>query len=103
MDYSPIVWPDVDKVRHAALVVCAAMADEDDPVAAAREILEALAIPTVLAAGGGDGRVLRIQKTPLKSDIEPKPLGFGENDYGRPAPKQVRTRTSGRRPRNAEM
>ncbi len=86
LDYSAIVWPPLDKVRHAALIVCASAKD----VADAKLLLEALAIPTVLREGGGDGRVLRVQKGPVRiGDPEDlPPIGYGDDDYGRPVERK---------------
>lgn len=85
LDYAPIVFPPPDRVRHAALVVCSLARDVED----ARMLLEALALPTILREGGGDGRVLRVQKGPVRlGDAEPKTIGYGDDDYGRPVPKR---------------
>jgi hypothetical protein len=91
LDYALIVFPPVEGCRHAALVVCGAMADQPDPVTASREILEALALPTILREGG-DGRALRTQNRSSKRRGEPLPIGYGEDDYGRPDAKETRKR-----------
>lgn len=88
LDYSPIVFPSPDKVRHAALVVCSLARDYED----AKMLLEALALPTIIRDGGGDGRVLRVQRGAVRlGEIEPPVIGFGEDDWGRPAPKKGRS------------
>ncbi len=87
LDYSPIIWPSPEGVRHAALVICGRFHDEP---AVAREILEALAIPTVLRDGGGDGRVLRVQRGPVRLGEPDVPaIGYDPEDFGRPAPKRA--------------
>jgi hypothetical protein len=91
MDYAAIVFPPPDAVRHAALVVCSHMIDEEDPVTAAREVLEALAIPKILR-DGGDGRTTRVQNRSLRGNREPLPIGYGPEDYGRPDAKESRKR-----------
>lgn len=86
LDYAPIVFPPTAECRHAALVVCSNMVSEPDPVAAAREILEALALPTIIRLGG-DGRALKVAQKSNKKRAEPLPIGYGEDDFGRPSEK----------------
>ncbi len=90
LDYSQIVFPPLDRCRHAALVVCAAAKDAAD----AKILLDALALPTILREGGGDGRVLRVQKGPVRiGDPEDlPPVGYGGGDeVGRPERKPKKT------------
>lgn len=86
LDYAPIVFPGTAECRHAALVVCGAMASQEDPVGSAREILEALALPTIMR-NGGDGRTMRTASKSSKKRAEPLPIGYGDDDYGRPDAK----------------
>lgn len=90
LDYAPIIFPPTAQCRHAALVVCGAMADEVDPVAEARVILEALALPTIIKHGG-DGRTMKTQGRHARRS-EPLPIGYGDEDYGRPDARVTRKR-----------
>lgn len=85
LDYSAIQFPDPAGCRHAALVVCALAKDYED----AKLLLEALALPTILREGGGDGRVLRVQRGPVRlGEDAPKPVGYNPDDWGQPAKKK---------------
>lgn len=85
LDYSAIRFPDPAGCRHAALVVCASARDYED----AKALLEALALPTILREGGGDGRVLRVQRGAVRlGDEAPKPVGYNADDWGQPAKKK---------------
>lgn len=94
LDYAPIVFPPAANCRHAALVVCAHMVDEPDPVAAAREVLEALALPTIMR-DGGDGRLLKRGQQSSKKRAEPLPIGYGDDDFGRPSEKPSKKKRTG--------
>ena len=91
-DYAPIVFPDPTGLRHAALVVCAAHLKRKNGIAEAREICWALGIPQILA-NGGDGRPVRVERPRVDPEDLP-PLGYDENDVGRPV---VRPRHQGKR------
>lgn len=89
LDYTPIIFPSPEMCRHAALVVCGAMANEVDPVAESRTILEALALPTIMR-DGGDGRRMKKSGRHARRRAEPLPIGYGEEDYGRAEEKKRR-------------
>lgn len=89
LDYALIAFPDAVGLRHAALVVCGAMANEVDPAAEARVILEALAIPSIMR-NGGDGRAMKTQGRHARR-AEPLPIGYGDED-GRPDARVTRKR-----------
>lgn len=91
LDYTPIVFPPYDECRRAALVVCGAMANEVDPVAESKTILEALALPTIMR-DGGDGRRMKTSGRHAKRRTEPLPIGYGEDDFGRPEEKKRRSK-----------
>ncbi len=81
LSYEAIRFPDPAGCRHAALVVCGLAKDAAD----AKLILEALALPTIIRDGGGDGRQLRVQKGPVRlGEVELPAIGYAEDDYGRP-------------------
>jgi hypothetical protein len=93
LGYEPIVFPDEAGCRHAALVVCSRAKNSAD----AKLLLEALALPTILA-NGGDGRQLRVQTRPLGGALkkdEPKPIGYDPEDFGRPEERKPRKSRKG--------
>lgn len=104
LDYSPIVFPECPGLCHASYVVAGRMAatrpDFDSAVAATRDVLEHLGLIEIMT-NGGDGRKLKIQRGPVADD-EPAPLGYADDDLGRPIskPKPVKQRTERRNYRN---
>lgn len=88
--YEPILFPDYDGLRHAALVIAGAHVDRPNGIAEAREVAWALGIPQIMEFGG-DGRKVRVQKTPL-DESDPKPLGYSDDDEGRPTRKPRKPR-----------
>lgn len=68
--FNPIVFPPPDGLYHAALVVAGCLCDEPDAVEAVREVLDALAIPTILREGG-DGRSCKIQRGRVRFGDDP--------------------------------
>lgn len=95
LDYTPIIFPAYEDCRHAALVVCGAMANEVDPVGESKTILEALALPTIMR-DGGDGRRMKTSGRHARRRMEPLPIGYGAEDFGRPEEKK-------RRPKDATL
>lgn len=89
LDYTPIIFPAYEDCRHAALIVCGAMANEVDPVGESKTILEALALPTIMR-DGGDGRRMKKSGRHTRRRAEPLPIGYGEEDFGRPEEKKRR-------------
>lgn len=87
VSYEPIIFPDAAGLRHAAMVICGAHVNRKNGTAEAREVAWALGIPQIMAEGG-DGRKIRVQRTPL-DDSAPKPIGYGEEN-GRAAVRKSR-------------
>lgn len=103
-DYTPIVFPDCPGLCQAARVVAGRMAAAEpdllDAIIATDELLRMLGIIDVMN-NGGDGRQVKVQRGPVKlhSDgDEPAPLGYAEEDLGRPIakPKPKKQRTERR-------
>lgn len=92
-DYSPIVFPGAEGMRHAALVVAGRFVGRPDAVEATRTVLEMLAIPQILREGG-DGRTVPVQKGPVRfgegSKDAPKFDAFSDEGENQPLPRRVR-------------
>lgn len=84
-DFTKIVFPDADGLRHAARVIAGIMAGRPDEIEATREILEILAIPKLLAEGG-DGRPIKEQIGPVRFGRELGTCAFSVEiaDEGKP-------------------
>lgn len=96
--FMPIVFPDFEGLKHAALVVAGLLADRPDAVEATREVLEILAIPTIMREGG-DGRECKIQRGRVRfGDEPPEPFDVDyegpelDPPYRRPVPRVRRPR-----------
>lgn len=92
-EYAPIVFPECPGLCQAARVVAGRMAaaepDFIDSIIATSELLQMLGIIDVME-NGGDGRKVRVQRGPVKLDNdadEPAPLGYADDDLGRPIAK----------------
>lgn len=93
-DYAPIVFPECPGLCHAALVIAGRMADVEadlfDAIVATDEILQALGVIEIMR-NGGDGRHAKVQRGPVFKDDEMdlRPLGYGDEDLGRPIAKVI--------------
>lgn len=97
-DYTPIVFPECPGLCHAARVVAGRMAESEpdllDSIMATDELLRMLGIIDVMN-DGGDGRKVRVQRGPVKLDMDSEdvaPLGYDANDVGRPTVKKASPR-----------
>lgn len=92
-DYSPIVFPECPGLCRAAYVVAGRMAAAEpdllDAIEATREILNMLGVIDIMQ-NGGDGRHLTARRREAVDPEDLPPLGFAEDDIGRPGEKRFR-------------
>lgn len=106
-DFAPIVFPECPGLCNAARVVAGRMAETEPDlygaIIATDELLQMLGIIDVMNHGG-DGRKVKVQRGPVKLDADgdiPAPLGYDEDDTGRPIAKPTKAKQRTERTRRA--